>query len=115
MTHRQHGEQRLSLDTGEGSTGLIPLEQGRRGRQIRLDGAADRQPIDTGSLESEGHVATLWLDRVDARNAMGRDLWRDLPRAAAFAFSQMQLAQRPVIVYGAGCRKVADHLDALDA
>ena len=35
------------------------------------------------TLESEGHVATLWLDRVDARNAMGRDLWRDLPRAAA--------------------------------
>lgn len=35
------------------------------------------------TLETEGHVATLWLDRVDARNAMGRDLWRDLPRAAA--------------------------------
>ncbi len=35
------------------------------------------------SLEVQGHVATLWLDRVEARNAMGRDLWQDLPRAAA--------------------------------
>ncbi len=26
-------------------------------------------------------VATLWLDRPEARNAMGLDLWRDLPRA----------------------------------
>jgi enoyl-CoA hydratase len=26
-------------------------------------------------------VATLWLDRPEARNAMGTDLWRDLPRA----------------------------------
>jgi enoyl-CoA hydratase/carnithine racemase len=26
-------------------------------------------------------VATLWLDRPEARNAMGEDLWRDLPRA----------------------------------
>ena len=26
-------------------------------------------------------VATLWLDRPEARNAMGDDLWRDLPRA----------------------------------
>ncbi len=35
------------------------------------------------TLEVQGHVATLWLDRVEARNAMGRDLWQDLPRAAA--------------------------------
>lgn len=34
------------------------------------------------TLEVQGHVATLWLDRVEARNAMGRDLWQDLPRAA---------------------------------
>jgi enoyl-CoA hydratase len=30
--------------------------------------------------EAEG-VGTLWLDRPEARNAMGMDLWRDLPRA----------------------------------
>ncbi len=35
------------------------------------------------ALEIEGHVATLWLDRAEARNAMGSALWRDLPRAAA--------------------------------
>ena len=28
-------------------------------------------------------MATLWLDRPEARNAMGPDLWRDLPRAMA--------------------------------
>ncbi len=33
------------------------------------------------SIEPEGPVATLWLDRPEARNAMGPDLWRDLPRA----------------------------------
>jgi enoyl-CoA hydratase len=35
------------------------------------------------TLEVEGHVATLWLDRAEARNAMGSALWRDLPLAAA--------------------------------
>ncbi len=38
---------------------------------------------DVLSLERDGHVATLWLDRPDARNAMGRAFWRDLPRACA--------------------------------
>jgi len=33
------------------------------------------------SIEKEEGVATLWLDRPEARNAMGVDLWRDLPRA----------------------------------
>lgn len=32
-------------------------------------------------VEHDGHVAVLWLDRPEARNAMGPDLWRDLPRA----------------------------------
>jgi enoyl-CoA hydratase len=34
------------------------------------------------TLEVDGHVATLWLDRAEARNAMGSALWRDLPLAA---------------------------------
>lgn len=38
---------------------------------------------DVLSIELEGHVATLWLDRPDARNALGGAFWRDLPRAAA--------------------------------
>jgi enoyl-CoA hydratase len=33
------------------------------------------------SIERDQDVATLWLDRPEARNAMGLDLWRDLPRA----------------------------------
>jgi enoyl-CoA hydratase len=33
------------------------------------------------SIERDQDVATLWLDRAEARNAMGMDLWRDLPRA----------------------------------
>jgi enoyl-CoA hydratase len=33
------------------------------------------------TLEQDEGVATLWLDRPEARNAMGTDLWRDLPRA----------------------------------
>ncbi len=35
------------------------------------------------SVEQDGPVATLWLDRPEARNAMGMDLWRDLPVAMA--------------------------------
>ena len=35
------------------------------------------------TLEVNGHVATLWLDRPDARNALGSAFWRDLPLAAA--------------------------------
>src|SRR5580658_5125749 len=33
------------------------------------------------SIEVDDTVATLWLDRPEARNAMGVDLWRDLPTA----------------------------------
>jgi enoyl-CoA hydratase len=33
------------------------------------------------TLEQDEGVMTLWLDRPEARNAMGTDLWRDLPRA----------------------------------
>ncbi len=35
------------------------------------------------TIEQDEQVATLWLDRPEARNAMGVDLWRDLPRAMA--------------------------------
>ncbi len=33
------------------------------------------------TIEQDGEVATVWLDRPEARNAMGVDLWRDLPGA----------------------------------
>jgi enoyl-CoA hydratase len=35
------------------------------------------------SIEQDDAVVTLWLDRAEARNAMGQDLWRDLPLAMA--------------------------------
>ncbi|MBT8213820.1 MAG: crotonase/enoyl-CoA hydratase family protein [Acidimicrobiia bacterium] len=31
------------------------------------------------SVERDGHVAVLWLDRAEKRNAMGTELWVDLP------------------------------------
>jgi enoyl-CoA hydratase len=43
------------------------------------------------TLEVNGHVATLWLDREEARNAMGSALWRDLPRAAAAVASDKSI------------------------
>lgn len=33
-------------------------------------------------LEVDGHIATLFLARPEKRNALGRELWRDLPKAA---------------------------------
>ena len=38
-------------------------------------------PVLSIELDDGDTVATLWLDRPEARNAMGVDLWRDLPRA----------------------------------
>ncbi len=38
---------------------------------------------DVLAIEVDGHVATLWLDRPEKRNAMGPDFWSDLPRAMA--------------------------------
>ncbi|HTT87092.1 MAG TPA: enoyl-CoA hydratase-related protein, partial [Acidimicrobiales bacterium] len=35
------------------------------------------------AVERDGHVATLWLDRPEARNAMGPAFWDELPRAVA--------------------------------
>jgi enoyl-CoA hydratase len=45
-------------------------------------------PIDTFaseviSLEASDHVATLWLDRPEKRNALGPAFWTDLPLAVA--------------------------------
>jgi len=33
------------------------------------------------TIKRQDAVATVWLDRPEARNAMGQDLWRDLPLA----------------------------------
>jgi enoyl-CoA hydratase len=56
-------------------------------------------PVLRIEAEQEG-VATLWLDRAEARNAMGQDLWRDLPRAMAALSADT--AVRAVIVAAEG-------------
>jgi enoyl-CoA hydratase len=52
------------------------------------------------SVEVEGQVATLWLDRPEKRNAMGPAFWADLPRAMAAIGSEPEL--RAVVVAAKG-------------
>ena len=58
-----------------------------RARALRW-AAMSAPTIDTFSsdvltIEIDGHVATLWLDRPEKRNAMGMPFWADLPVAMA--------------------------------
>ncbi len=52
------------------------------------------------TIEQDGAVATVWLDRPEARNAMGMDLWRDLPGAMAAVGAEH--AVRAVVVAAKG-------------
>jgi enoyl-CoA hydratase len=52
------------------------------------------------SLETDGHVATLWLDRPEKRNAMGPAFWSDLPRAMAAIGSDPEV--RVVVIAARG-------------
>ena len=52
------------------------------------------------SVETDVHVATLWLDRPDARNAMGPAFWDDLPRAMALLSADHDV--RAVVVAARG-------------
>ena len=52
------------------------------------------------SIEQDEHVATVWLDRPEARNAMGVDLWRDLPLAMAAVSADPQV--RVVVIAAKG-------------
>jgi enoyl-CoA hydratase len=52
------------------------------------------------AVEVNGHVATLWLDRPDKRNAMGPAFWSDLPRAMADIASDPEV--RAVVVAARG-------------
>ncbi len=65
------------------------------------------EPVPEGGFSSEvltleigDRVATLWLDRPEARNAMGPDLWRDLPEAMALLSDDPEV--RVVIVAAKG-------------
>jgi len=69
-----------------------PPRRGLRLTADRKDQMEFSSPVIT--LEVEGHVATLWLDRPESRNALGSAFWKDLPlaamawpKAARFAFS----------------------------
>ena len=53
-------------------------------------------------VSREGAVATVWLSRPEARNALGRAFWQELPRAAAAI-----AADRDVRAVVLGCR--GDH------
>ncbi len=52
------------------------------------------------SIEQDEHVATVWLDRPEARNAMGMDLWRDLPLAMAAVSADPEV--RAVVIAAKG-------------
>jgi enoyl-CoA hydratase len=62
--------------------------------------AVDSFTSDVLAIEVDGHVATLWLDRPEKRNAMGPDFWSDLPRAMAALGSEPDL--RVVVVAARG-------------
>jgi len=55
---------------------------------------------DVVTLEVNDHVATLWLDRPEARNALGSAFWRDLPLAATALASDASI--RVVVVAAKG-------------
>ena len=55
---------------------------------------------DVLTVEVDGQVATLWLDRPDKRNAMGPAFWSDLPRAMAALASDPEV--RAVVVAARG-------------
>lgn len=45
------------------------------------DATLDSFASEVLTIETNGHVATLWLDRPKQLNALGPDFWTDLPRA----------------------------------
>jgi enoyl-CoA hydratase len=62
--------------------------------------ALDSFASDVLAIEVDGHVATLWLDRPEKRNAMGPAFWADLPLAMAALGSDPDL--RVVVVAARG-------------
>lgn len=55
---------------------------------------------DVITIERDGHVATVWLDRPDQRNAMGPAFWDDLPRAVAELEADDEV--RVIVIAGRG-------------
>ncbi len=61
---------------------------------------AGPSPLSTISIETSGHVATVWLDRPDKLNAMSTEMWEELPEAMARVGQDP--AVRAVVVAGRG-------------
>jgi len=55
---------------------------------------------DAVSIEENGHIATVWLDRPDKLNAMNLPMWDDLPRAMEEVGTDPEV--RVVIIAGKG-------------
>ena len=52
------------------------------------------------SIEVDNHIATLWLDRPEKRNAMSHEMWRGFPDAMKAIASDS--AVRAIIIAGRG-------------
>jgi enoyl-CoA hydratase len=52
------------------------------------------------TLETSGHIATLWLDRPEKRNAMSHEMWSALPQAMAEIAADNAI--RAVVIAGRG-------------
>ena len=55
---------------------------------------------DVISLETDGLIATVWLDRPEKHNAMGKAFWEDLPKAMAVVDGDEGI--RVVVIAGRG-------------
>ncbi len=55
---------------------------------------------DVITIEKQGHIATVWLDRPDKLNAMNLPMWDDLPRAMETVGTDPEI--RVVIIAGKG-------------
>jgi len=72
------------------------------------------------SIEQDDAVATVWLDRAEARNAMGQDLWRDLPLAMAAVGEDPAVravvvaAKGPHFSVGLDLKEMGGHLTGAD-
>src|SRR5487761_1150777 len=61
---------------------------------------ADQPKYSVLTIERDEHVATVWLDRPEARNALGPDFWDEIPRAMAALADDAEI--RAVVVAAKG-------------
>jgi enoyl-CoA hydratase len=85
----------------------------------RKDQVEFSSPVIT--LEIEGHVATLWMDRPESRNALGSAFWRDLPLAATVVAENSEVrvlvvaAKGPHFTVGLDLKEFGGHFLSGDA